>query len=113
MRAVIRTKLFVDNHLALNTSNILDKRSDLRHIDMTGQRILNADDRRGNSCLYFRPFKAKIGIDHFTVYQLKIFAVAKRLCADDLTVLKSDILAVPCQIFAFYHAVSDCKAAIK
>ena len=39
--------------------------------------------------------------------ELQSLAIAQGLCADNLAVLKSDILAVPGQIFALDNAVFD------
>ena len=75
---------------------------------MAGKRIPDADNRSGEGGFYLRPFKAQVGIDHFTGDEPQIFAVAQRLGANDLAVLEGDVLAVPSQIFALHNAVADC-----
>lgn len=100
------TARFSDDDLAFCFVDIHNDLADLGHIDMSGQGIFNADDWSSESCLYLGALKAQIGFDHFAVYELQIFAVAKGLGAADSAVFKGDIFAVPRQVFTFHSAVS-------
>lgn len=95
------TARFSDDDLAFCFVDIHNDLADLGHIDMSGQGIFNADDWSSESCLYLGALKAQIGFDHFAVYELQIFAVAKGLGAADSAVFKGDIFAVPRQVFTF------------
>lgn len=95
-----------DNDLTLRTVNIPDDLTDFGNIDMPGHRIFDADDGSGECGLHIGTLKGKVRINHFTVYEFQIFAVAKRLCADNLAVFKRDAFAVPRKIFTLYDAVS-------
>ena len=46
--------------------------------------------------------------NHIPDNELQSLAAAQRLRADDFTVFKGNVLAVPCQIFALYNTVADC-----
>lgn len=72
---------------------------------MSGQHIFYADDRGSERGVHIRTLEGKIGVNHFTVDQFQISAVAKRLCPDDCTVFKGDVFTVPCEIFPFYNTI--------
>ena len=70
---------------------------------MSRQGILDTEYRRGNGRLHIGTLKGQIRVDHLAVNQPQVFAVAQWLGADDSAVFKSDMLAVPGQVFAFYQ----------
>lgn len=103
-----RLRLFRQHNYSFRVRNVPDDFAYGRNNDASGQRVFDAEDRRDNRGLHFAAFKGQVTFHHFTVNELQSLAVAQRLRADDFTVFKGNVLAVPCQIFAFYNTVADC-----
>ena len=64
-----------------------------RNRDAPGQRVFDAEHRRGNGGLHLAALEGKVAVKHFTVHKFQPLAVTQGLCADDCTVFKGDILA--------------------
>ena len=70
------------------------------NLDYTAFGVFNAQYWGGERCVYFAFFKGKVAIYHFAINKSKIFAIAKRLGADDYTIFKCEIFGIPAKIFA-------------
>ena len=62
---------------------------------MTRCRVLDAEHRRSDFRLHIGLFKTEIGIDHLTVDEPQILAVAERLRTNDLTVDQGQAVGIP------------------
>ena len=69
--------------------------------------ILDAVDDGGDGGFYLRTLERQIGVDHFTVDELEIFAIAEGLRSNDLAVDQGQVVGVLSQIFALDGAVLD------
>ena len=98
---------FAKKHLPPCRRVVHDDLARLRHPDIAGTGILDAEDRHRQRGLHLGFFKGEIRVDHAAVDKSQTLAVAERLGADDGAVFKAHVLTVPGQIFAFDHAVLD------
>ena len=96
-----------DAYLAVCAGDVADDFAHRRNADAAGERVFDADDRRGDSRVHLGALEAEVGVEQFAVDQPQVFAVAERLRADDAAVFQRQVLAVPRQILAFDEAVSD------
>ena len=97
--------LFLDDDFALGALDIHDDFTNFGNLNMPGHGILDADDWGGERGLHVGTLKGKIGIHHFAVYELQIFAIAKRLSPDDPAIFKGDVFTVPRKILTFHDTV--------
>ena len=97
--------LFLDDDFALGALDIHDDFTNFGNLNMPGHGILDADDWRGERGLHVGTLKGKIGIHHFAVYELQIFAITKRLSPDDPAIFKGDVFTVPRKILTFHDTV--------
>ena len=75
------------------------------YTDSTRFRIFNGIHMSDHRCIHIGIFKGKIASLHCAINKLQIFAVAKRLCANDLASNEGDILRKPSEIFALDNAL--------
>lgn len=75
------------------------------HDTAASQGIFYADEAAFDGGLHRASFKAQIRIHHFTILQHQIFAIAKRLGADDFAADKMEVFGIPAKVFPLDDAV--------
>ena len=77
-------------------------------LDKSRDGIFDAENIALDSCLNLAVFKREIGVLHRAILKNKSTAIAKRLCALDVTTDKAQIFGIPTEIFTLKHGIVNC-----
>lgn len=98
---------FTDNNLPMGIVVITNNFTDCRNLNAPCRRIFNAHYRCRDNSLYLGFLKTQVCVNHFAFNQFQSLAITQRLCTDNLAVLKSHILTIPCKIFSLDGTIPD------